>query len=192
MVTTAKAPAATDRRTQRTRTALREALLALMHEQGWDEIDVRQICERANVGRSTFYTHFTSKDDLLSGGFDDLRRMLQQAARSTDAASAKGRRQPRLSFALGLMEHAWENRRVFRMLIGRRSGYAVHQRFKQMLLALVDDELTDWAEDVPRDAAVRWTAGALFELLTWWMETRSPMPPAELHAMLERLLTRAV
>ncbi|MBI5716252.1 MAG: TetR/AcrR family transcriptional regulator [Burkholderiales bacterium] len=186
-------PAPTDRRTQRTRNALRGALLALMHEVGWDEIDVRRICARADVGRSTFYNHFTSKDDLLSGSFDDLRRRLREGARAGSrhdaGAAAPSPRQgrPRLVFALGLMEHAWENRRLFRTLIGRRSGHAVHERFKQMVVALVDDDLADIPAGVPRDATVRWTAGALFELLIWWMEARNPVPPEQLLAMLQRL-----
>ena len=43
-----------DRRSTRTRTALRDALLGLIAERGWDEIAVQDLCERANIGRSTF------------------------------------------------------------------------------------------------------------------------------------------
>ncbi|HLA33291.1 MAG TPA: helix-turn-helix domain-containing protein, partial [Rhodocyclaceae bacterium] len=69
--------ASTDRRVQRTRNALREALVELMMERTWDEIGVQDICERANIGRSTFYMHFSSKDEWQQGAFDDLRREIR-------------------------------------------------------------------------------------------------------------------
>ena len=57
-----------DRRSLRTRTALRDALLGLIAERGWDEIAVQDLCERANIGRSTFYLHFP-KDTLNKSAF---------------------------------------------------------------------------------------------------------------------------
>jgi AcrR family transcriptional regulator len=164
-----------------------------MSERSWDAIGVQEICERANVGRSTFYTHFQSKDELLSGGFDDLRQALQAAARAQAGAArpagAGGAGVADMPSVLGLIEHAYENRKLFRTLIGRRSGYVVHQRFKQMLDALVEDELQAVPSRVPRAAAARWTAGALFELLSWWVESRSPATPKELLEMVRRLST---
>ncbi len=181
---------AEDRRAVRTRVALREALLSLMGERGWDDIGVQEICERANIGRSTFYTHFQNKDELLSGGFDDLRRGLLASARPAAAPARVGAGAADLPFVLGLIEHAFENRKLFRTLIGRRSGHVVHQRFKQMLAELVDEQLAQVPSGVPRVAAVRWTAGALFELLCWWVESRSPATPQELLEMFRRLSDR--
>ena len=179
---------AADRRTARTRRALSSALLALMSERGWDDIGVQEICERANIGRSTFYTHFQNKDELLSGGFDDLRRGLLAATQPPPGRAAPARMAAAdLAFVPGLIAHACENRKLFRTLIGRRSGHVVHQRFKQMLVTLVDDQLALAPAGVPRAAAVRWIAGALFELLCWWAESRSPATPQDLLEMFRRL-----
>jgi AcrR family transcriptional regulator len=62
-----------DRRSLRTRQLLMEALIGLMRDKRYDAITVQEITDRANVGRSTFYAHFTDKDDLL---VDGVRRML--------------------------------------------------------------------------------------------------------------------
>jgi AcrR family transcriptional regulator len=65
-----------DRRKPRTQQILRNALLALIQEQGYEAISVRDIADHANIGRATFYTHFTDKEDLLLNTlhtvFDDL------------------------------------------------------------------------------------------------------------------------
>ena len=54
-----------DRRIQRTRQPLEDALIALILEKGYDKITVQNIVDQANAGRSTFYSHFLDKDDLM-------------------------------------------------------------------------------------------------------------------------------
>ena len=73
-------PAHPDRRVRRTREALRDALLALLVERGWDDIDVQALCVRADIGRSTFYLHFPNKEALLRGSLADLREALRVRA----------------------------------------------------------------------------------------------------------------
>jgi AcrR family transcriptional regulator len=54
-----------DRQTRRTQLLLGNALVELMIEKGYDAITVKDIIERANVGRSTFYAHYPGKDELF-------------------------------------------------------------------------------------------------------------------------------
>ena len=54
-----------DRRTERTRAALMSAFVELVLAKGYDGVTVEQVAERANVGRSTFYMHFSGKEDIL-------------------------------------------------------------------------------------------------------------------------------
>ena len=65
-----------DRRSRRTRQALHQALIRLIVERGYDEITVGDIADAADSGRSTFYAHFTDKDDLLRSAGDYLKRVL--------------------------------------------------------------------------------------------------------------------
>jgi len=65
-----------DRRVLRTRRALQHAFLRLITEKGYDAVSIQDICEAADVGRSTFYLHFASKDDLKRAGLEHLRHAL--------------------------------------------------------------------------------------------------------------------
>lgn len=171
-------PDAGDRRVQRTRRTLREALVALIHERGWEGFSVQDVCDRADVGRSTFYTHFADKEELLVSGFDDFRAALrQQLARSP----APGRP---LGFARGLIDHACENVQLFRAMVGKRSHQLVLRRFRELVLGLVREDLQGLGAPAPLQAAAeRFIAGGFLELLTWQLEgRRSPDPEA-----LERL-----
>ena len=55
----------TDRRVQRTRELLQKALIELIRERGHDAITIQDIADRANIGRTTFYLHYSSKDELF-------------------------------------------------------------------------------------------------------------------------------
>ena len=62
-----KVPNPQDPRAVKTRLALRAALVSLIIERGWDAVAIRDVCQRAGVGRSTFYTHFADREELLDG-----------------------------------------------------------------------------------------------------------------------------
>jgi AcrR family transcriptional regulator len=62
-----------DRRVERTRRSLLNALNELILEKGYEKVTVQDVIDRANVGRSTFYAHFEDKDQLLLSGFEPIR-----------------------------------------------------------------------------------------------------------------------
>lgn len=177
-----KLPSTADRRVQRTRRALREALVALILERGWEGFSVQDVCDRADIARSTFYTHFADKEELVGGGFDDLRRALRTQLAAT------GRPGP-LGFSRGLIEHAHEQRRLFLAVVGKKSGHLVQRRFRELVLDLVREDLAAvLAAGARRDALAAFVAGAFLELLTWSLETKSPPSPEDADALFRELV----
>lgn len=178
-----KAPKEPDRRVQRTQRLLTEALIQLILERGWDAVSVQDICERADIGRSTFYTHFADKEDLLVGGLGALGQFLRAQA------AAGGSNKP-LAFARGVIEHVDEQRRLFKALAGKRSGQLAQRHFRDLLVELVREDLQALAPaGVRLDVAVRYVAGAFFELLIWWLEARTQLKPADLEELFHELTT---
>ncbi len=168
----------TDRRVQRSRRRLHSALVSEILDRGWDRVSVRAVCARAGVGRSTFYLHFADKEDLLIGGLDHVRDELRRAV---------DRRRP-FDFVRGMIEHAAASRRLFRAVIGKRSGLAVQRRFREVVRQLVLDDLR--AAGVPArqlEIAARFLTGALVELLIWWIDGHSGLSEVELHQQFVRL-----
>lgn len=155
-----------DRRILKTKASLRDAMLGLMATRGWDEITIQEICDQANVGRSTFYVHYQSKDELLSEGMNDLRDMI--------SAQAEG---PGLHFLPGLLDHMTQQRDIFRAAIGRRSGHGVARRFKKMVVQLVEIELKRRQHPAAKNAwLAMFVAGGIVETMAWWID--APEPPS--------------
>lgn len=172
-------PVTVDRRVHRTRHALLMAMMDLMVERGWDAIDVQGLCDRANIGRSTFYQHFSNKEELLKQSFAGLREELL-------AQVPPGAGDTPLEFVPALLDHVHEFQVVFRALIGRRSGQYVQERFRELLIELVRAGMPG-AERSARDwqasARAHYLAGALFELLVWWLGSNRPHKSGEIAAL---------
>ncbi|KOF17196.1 hypothetical protein AC244_18500 [Ensifer adhaerens] len=177
-----------DRRVARTRAALHQALISLILKKGYGSITVDEICEAANVGRSTFYLHFTSKDDLKQSGLSHLRRQrVEAAARAATGDQGTGR----LSFSLAMFEHARDHLDLYRALAGSRGGTVALDTIRQILSELVRAELEPAAasssDAMPREFVVQYIVGAFMAVLTWWLDGGAKMPPERIDAMFRRL-----
>ena len=65
-----------DLRIMKTKKALYESLLSLLKENTFEDIKVSDICTKALVNRSTFYSHFSDKYELLSAFLSDMEKTL--------------------------------------------------------------------------------------------------------------------
>jgi AcrR family transcriptional regulator len=184
---------APDRRVRRTRKALQEALITLMSDKGYEAVTVQDIIDRADVGRSTFYTHYTDKDDLLRDNFAGLRALVEQPA-PADVAN----RRRLLRFSLPFLRHVHVQRRLARALFGGEAGGGPVLRQVEGLLAdVVRTELAELfaageSARVPPEAVVQYVVGAYRSLLTWWLTTGTAMSPEDIDRIFQMLVTPGV
>src|SRR5262250_1647546 len=59
-----------DRRIRRTQHNLTHAMVDLVTEKRFDDITVQNLIDRAEIGRSTFYSHFRDKEDLFQRNWE--------------------------------------------------------------------------------------------------------------------------
>jgi AcrR family transcriptional regulator len=174
---------------------LQEALISLIAKKEYDAITVDDICVAANVGRSTFYAHYTSKDDLKRSGLDQLRRMLLDRQKEALAPGDTGR--GHFGFSLTLLEHARDHRHHYRALLGSRGGAVALGTIREIVSDLVRNELAatgdgQSSDRVPRDLAIQYLVGAYMAVLTWWLDRGAKLPAQEVDAAFRRLATEGV
>lgn len=173
--------AATDRRVQRSRELLLDALFELMCERGYERLTIQNLLERAGVGRATFYAHFDSKDDLLAVSVQGLRGWLE-AARTPER---------RLGFSLAFFQHLAGHRQLYRMTVARESEVSMERHIRAMLRSLVHAELSRDRPLGPTNAAVdlatEYVVGALWSMLVWWMDEAQDWTPEQINDLFERM-----
>ena len=168
--TNVRKSAVVDTRTRRTTTALAHALIQLIQESGrFEDITVRQILQRAGVGRTTFYSHFRSKEDVLHSTYEGVfgihKAQLQQDT------SAK----PRLFPVSEFLEHLAGAKPV--MVAFRKAGLAddMRSQFVGYAADIIESRIRDLnlSTTVQPRLAARMLAAALIESLDWWFDHES-------------------
>jgi AcrR family transcriptional regulator len=163
-----------DRRVARTRQQLREALVTLVLERGWDAVSVTDVCNRANLGRSTLYLHFADKEDLLFSGFAQL-----EAALESVRAAAPGQ----FAFARELLAHTQGHLKLFRALADSRTSRRVIQHLRGISARLVTSELGSLRIARPQVPLLTpYIAGGLVELIVAGLEGSTRQSADELAA----------
>lgn len=181
----------TDRRVARTRDLLHHALMSLIQTKGYEATKVQDICDKANVGKSTFYAHYTSKDDLKRSGIEHMHMALSKELRAASAAGGTAQA-PRLRFSLPLLEHARTHASLYHSRSerpGEGVGFVVT---RQVVSDLLRDELElhpgeSASAALPRELAVQYIVGAYMSVLVWWLEDGAKLPSQQVDAMFQRL-----
>ena len=181
-----------DRRTQKTRQALQEALISLMFEKNYDAILVQEILDRANVGRSTFYTHYRDKDELLAEGLQGLKELLRNAQMATVVAADK-KYEKVIGFSLAMFEHAHDHKKLYRSLVSGSGWVIVSQRLEEILVQLMQEEARVLfkrraSSDVPFELFVHYLGATFMTVLAWWFNDRRLLPPVEINALFRELV----
>ncbi len=170
-----------DRRVGRSRRLLKGALMELIHQRPYESITVEQIARRADVGRSTFYSHFTSKDDLLLDGFDHFLLAISERPGTPDQKEGDGGRSEGFRFSLPLLRHIHSQRDFFLATIVGASDPQLRARVITLFVEMVRRELQsvpDADGEAVRVARAHAVAGAFLGIAAWWLE-QAPEQSAE-------------
>lgn len=174
-----------DRRVARTQAAMRGALVGLLRDKEYDDITVQEILDAANIGRSTFYTHCSGKDDLVRLSFRLLRAELAAAPPLPPRESA-----PLLPFTLPIIHHLAEHPDLYGAFAGSRANELILGEMRQLILELARRDLKHPAigNAVPLEVALHFVAGAFTALLIWWLDGKARLAPDALDTMFQHLV----
>ena len=181
----------TDARVRRTRDALGDALIALMQEKAFDTITVQDVLDRAHVSRSTFYSHYSDKDDLLLSDAEEFFEAISMAL------SANGDKSDRVFPVREFFAHLSDVQPFFKAL-AKSGKYQENMELARGHFARgIERRLSELprAQSIPPNQlpAIAFThAGALLSLLTWWLDRGMRESPAEMDELFHRMIWQGV
>lgn len=180
-----------DRRQKKTRTAIFEAFTELLSKKSYSQISVQDILDRANVGRSTFYAHFDTKDDLLDALCRELfDHIINHALGQTHTHGLLPREEKDASLFFHILAHLQENDGNILRLISSDSNGAFLRYFKEGMKEVVSASLPKEAfsqTNIPKDFVLNHISGSFISMVEWWISTGMKQSPKELDEWFFRL-----
>jgi AcrR family transcriptional regulator len=181
-------PGTDDARAKRSRERLSWALVDLIREKDYDSISVQEVAARAKVGRSTFYAHFSDKDDLFI-----QHSVVFHAAFGEFLMWDERSGSYRFPLAT-LCEHVVEFRFLYEALAKSRKLDRI-LRIGQLVMAKGFEQCIERQAraraSVPAALVAHHYAATVTNLLTWWMDHHCPCSAAELEKYFHRLTAGA-
>jgi AcrR family transcriptional regulator len=176
-----------DRRVQKSRDLLQHALAHLIAEKPFGKITVQEIIDRANVGRTTFYAHFQSKEDLFISGHEGMITMIVNSFIASDGAL---RPEPS-SEVFNFLSRIDLNRDTYYFLT-RGSGMAdvrqlLQERIAERLAARLGECYREEDCAIPFKVLAQNVGASMMTLINWWMVKRTPYSAQEMTAMLHSM-----
>lgn len=180
-----------DRRSQRTRETLTQALLELVKKKHYDQITVQDIVEQANIGRSTFYAHYENKDALLLSGFEQQLAFLAEQIVFDE--------EYQLKFDTSAMfQHVYGHYEIYRTLIWGsgfklliEDGHAVlSEKIEERLACLLSTQPDSLS--IPLSVLACALAGQILILLKWWLDNKMPYDSERMDEFFQQLIMPGV
>jgi len=177
-----------DRRIQKTKQLLADSLGQLMREKEYDAITIQDIIDKANVGRSTFYAHYESKEKLLLNNINFQRELINFT--SNDPLHPMGINLPYL------FNHLAEYGSIVKVIHGTPIGYQMAEHFT----AIMVNRITEYYKRRPLPAGmekqvVRYRAEAvaagIVRMVFCWVMDGTPVPASKMIAQAQELLNGA-
>lgn len=174
-----------DRRQQKTRAAIFQAFIALLAKKSYSRITVQEIIDAANVGRTTFYAHFETKDELLKTLCEELfGHILSSSSNSAHTHGLYSEKNAPESIFCHLLQHLQEDENHILELLSCESSELFLRYFKNSLNELIKNHFVNQNRknntDIPQDFLVNHICGSFVEMVLWWIRTQKRQTPQEL------------
>jgi len=152
-----------DRRITKTRKAIYHAFLQLLNKKDYETITVQEIIDLADVGRSTFYSHYESKELLL----DELcQKLFHHLFERDEHLSPK-------DYLAHIFQHFKKNQDHVSSLLLSKNDYFIRQLRKELehdVYPMLADELIQSHPDIPHSYLKHRGVSNFFETISWWLK----------------------
>ncbi len=181
-----------DRRQQKTRNAIFGAFTTLLNSRKYNAITVQDIIDEANIGRSTFYAHFDTKDELLKALCEELfDHIMTSAMDKKDTHGLYSCTNAPNSVICHILRHLQENDNHLLTLLSSQNNELFLRYFKTCMEKLVRVQYLSKPEirqDVSQEFLINHISGSFVEMVQWWMEGGCRQSPEELDDSFRRVI----
>jgi AcrR family transcriptional regulator len=170
-----------DRRQRKTRNAIFHAFSKLLSTKHYNHISVQDIIDEADVGRTTFYAHFQTKDDLLNQMCEDIFDHVFSAAKGhEDTHDFSARPETLRNELTHLLYHLKDRQSDISSLLAGESNDIFLKYFKKQLAKVFSWTEKLFPEGVPAEYAKAFYVTSFAEMVSLWVKNNFRETPEEI------------
>ncbi len=178
-------PEKVDRRKKYTRMVLKTSLMELVKQKPISTITIKEICERADINRSTFYTHYGSQYELL----DQIEAEIITDMNNTLASYNYSKEDEGLEMTIKLLEYIAENKEVCETLLSEHGNVSFRKRVMNIALEhtidnLIQDDQID--VDFSEYVSLFYVSGSI-QVIETWLKNGMDKSPKQMAEMISEL-----
>lgn len=166
-----------DRRQKRTRQAVFKAFTRLLEKKSYNRISVQEIIDEANIGRSTFYSHFETKDELLKALCTEIFEHVFSDHLTSEETHDFSKGEYNIKDEIThILYHLQDSQNYIRGILTCESGEIFMRHFKEYLSEVFKGELEKQESDIPQDYLLNHVVCDFAEAVRWWMQNSKYTP----------------
>ena len=174
---------AESRRTKMTKLLLRTALIELMQEKPFHKITVKEICERADLNRATFYLHYTDQNQLLDEVINSLVNGM------TEYLSTYKGEYDRVTFLSRLLEYIKDNSELYRTLMSNDINGGTRDKIIRDVLGNIKNDLPVFGSSTENKYFYTYFIDGTASVILKWINSNFDLSCNELAKLIGRLHT---
>ena len=169
-----------DRRQQKTRKAIFQAFSTLLETKRFENITVQQIIDEANIGRSTFYAHFETKDDLLKAMCTDIFQHVFSEYLEMEPTHDFSENHSFQSKVTHLLYHLKDNEKDIVGIFTSESSELFVRYFQEYLAEMFSGYQNTYPSEIPQGFVQNYLVGSFVEAVKWWISEGMHHTPEEI------------
>jgi len=167
-----------DRRQQKTRGAIFRAFSTLLEIKRYGNITIQEIIDEANIGRSTFYAHFDTKDELLRAMCTDIfSHVFSDDLISEKTHDFSGNNNGLETKLTHILHHLKDSEKNIVGILSCESGELFMKYFKGYLTEMFSKYLNGTNVNAPADFVLNHLVGSFAETVKWWIDNSMKYTP---------------
>jgi len=181
-----------DRRVRKTKKALRQGLVSLLAQKNLKDISVRELTERADLHRGTFYVHYKDIYDLYDRTWQEMLEEVKEIFLQHPPEELRGSPGPLFQ---AIMEYAWDNRDLCQMFFGPNGDQALVRELERIAEKKF---VQDWPvlfphKDMPGGEYLRiFMVDGCMGVVRRWVDDGMTKSPQEMARLLDRFIKGAL
>ena len=169
------------RRTQMTKMLLKTALIELMQEKPFRQITIKELCERADLNRTTFYLHYNDQQGVLS----DIETELME--KTTHFLSESNTNSSTIELIEDFLNYIGNNRVMFRTLLTNNPNESFQMEFISQSLANVKDNLPIYIDQTYSRYVLTFIMNGCIHIIIEWLESDCDLSAKEIAQLIFKL-----